>query len=751
MINLQVYIKSSTGKFEQIELFNDESVTLTQSIQNIKDISKIFTDFTKTFNVPASKSNNRILQHFYSPDVLNYNVGKKLEGKLFLNHQLFKKGKIELTGASLKDNKAHTYKLTFYGDTIKLPDLIGDDTLQSLPYLSNIEFEYNATTVKTYLQDGLDVFANGEEHADAMIIPLISHTKRLFYDSTQDVADSGNLHYGGSENKGVLFNDLKPALRIHYLIRAIEDKYNITFDTGFFNTSNSVYYDLYMWMHVNKGKLLVDTAGITQPPLVLVKDFLASNNASFDNPANILGDDYWQFRVPTDAPLQHRIDINVETDNTNYNVLLYNNGQLYKNTGLFNVSGTQRLTAYTGGLPADALSINAGFVGVFQIFIQSTEDADFNFTVNLTENIYEYAVSGEFGEVVDTTNGSWRINDQLTFTGQASSSDEFTFNATKHVPNMKVMDFLTGLFKMFNLTAFVDDKDIINVTTLDTFYNNSKNTWDITDYVDTKDTSVSRKTPYKGVKLQYEGLDTFFAIHHKTFFGTDWGTELYLSEDRLEGQTYEVSLPFEHHKYERLIDDDGTITDVQWGWSVNDDLESVIGKPLIFYPHKVSSGTAISFQESAGTKESLSNYYIPLNHRLPTTDSQTLHFSLEPSEYAIGADQTPFTKSLFRSYYETYILDSFNIRNRLYDLKAYLPLRILLNLSLADKVVIFGNLYKINTIKTNFSTGLSSLELINHISDFKFDPNVDVLADSVDKPFIYVDSTKVTVDNAVNV
>ena len=59
MLQLQLYIEG-----QEVELYKDESITLTQSIQDIKDISKVFTDFTKTFNVPASKANNKIFKHF---------------------------------------------------------------------------------------------------------------------------------------------------------------------------------------------------------------------------------------------------------------------------------------------------------------------------------------------------------------------------------------------------------------------------------------------------------------------------------------------------------------------------------------------------------------------------------------------------------------------------------------------------------------------------------------------------------------
>ena len=55
MQKLQLYIGT-----ERLELFKDETVSLTQTIQNVKDIKKIFTEFTQTFSIPASKTNNKI-------------------------------------------------------------------------------------------------------------------------------------------------------------------------------------------------------------------------------------------------------------------------------------------------------------------------------------------------------------------------------------------------------------------------------------------------------------------------------------------------------------------------------------------------------------------------------------------------------------------------------------------------------------------------------------------------------------------
>jgi hypothetical protein len=49
----------------QVELFNDEQINVTSSVQNISDISKVFTDFSQSFTVPASPHNNEIFEHFY--------------------------------------------------------------------------------------------------------------------------------------------------------------------------------------------------------------------------------------------------------------------------------------------------------------------------------------------------------------------------------------------------------------------------------------------------------------------------------------------------------------------------------------------------------------------------------------------------------------------------------------------------------------------------------------------------------------
>ena len=55
MRSVQVYIEG-----QRLELFQDEQIQVNSSVQNIADISKVFTDFSQSFTVPASSHNNAI-------------------------------------------------------------------------------------------------------------------------------------------------------------------------------------------------------------------------------------------------------------------------------------------------------------------------------------------------------------------------------------------------------------------------------------------------------------------------------------------------------------------------------------------------------------------------------------------------------------------------------------------------------------------------------------------------------------------
>ena len=104
--------------------------------------------------------------------------------------------------------------------------------------------------------------------------------------------------------------------------------------------------------------------------------------------------------------------------------------------------------------------------------------------------------------------------------------------------------------------------------------------------MDVNSSQVNSALPFREVVYTYKGLGTFLAKQHEQLFNKDWGKEEYKGSDGLilsEG-IFKNEIPFEHMKFERLIDlHTSSLKDIQWGFCVDDNQDSYIGNPLIFY------------------------------------------------------------------------------------------------------------------------------------------------------------------------
>ena len=180
MRQVVLYIKDKNNVYQQAEMFSDETISITSKIQDVKEPEKIFTDFTQSFNIPASKENNKILQHWYNANVQDgFDYRIKKDAILEVDYTPFKRGKIQLKKVVLKNGVPFSYSIVFYGNTVNLKDLMKDDELQQLDYLDNYNHTYNAGNVYLGFQQGLSL--NSTNYS--IIYPLITHTKRLYFDS----------------------------------------------------------------------------------------------------------------------------------------------------------------------------------------------------------------------------------------------------------------------------------------------------------------------------------------------------------------------------------------------------------------------------------------------------------------------------------------------------------------------------------------------------------------------------------------
>lgn len=703
MSKFQLYIGG-----QRVELFDDESVSLTQTIQNIRDISKVFTDFTKPFTLPASDVNNKIFRHYYRFNLVQgytFDARKKIDSKIELNSIPFRDGKIRLEGVNLVKGKPESYRVTFFGNTVNLKDTLKDDKISGLTWLNNFNLDYDAATIQSILtnNEGYKHIVDGTEYVAGVIVPLISNTVRLWYDSSPttnfpylnsdeevNVANGGNLYPttvgDATDVHGVYFEDLTYAVKAHLIVKAIEDQYeSIHFSDDFFDLTNGseAYKNLYMLCQNKEGRVFEDL-GIAER-LITGFPTVSANHIVTNNSRVII------FNLNPSQTVLGKWTINTQQTYPTFTVVLR--------------EGTEVV------FRREFLTQNSNIAIISQQLTNSTE----GYTVTI-ESESAFDITSVTFEGTDTSGN--------ILTSQTSTAIPITltkdFIISQNLPNMNVIDFLTGLFKMFNLTAYEVD-GIIHVQTLESYYT-AGTVRDITQFVDPQSMTIDKALPYEEIEFKYKDTGSIFANQHDQISNTAWGAINYVETGGLDSNNnkFDIEAPFAHLKYERLIDPNGganSLKDIQWGWMANENSESYFDSAVMFIGKYVSLPTSepirfLQTKTSQGGMISINDIWIPSNSVSldAATNAETINFGLEINEWTTGNN---FTQSLFEKYYRFYIAGIFNQAKRLTKITARLPKKFVINYTLADIVVINNDRYRINSITTNLLSGSSQLELLN--------------------------------------
>ena len=724
-----------------------ELITLTQVIQDVKEIDKIFTDYSRTFNLPASKKNNILFKRWYNPDIVGFDNQIMANARIELNHLAFKEGKIKLESVTMKHNQPSLYKVTFFGNTVSLSNLIGEEQLDNLSWLNNFNFDSSDSNILTALNTGLNKTVDSVSYTDAVIYPLLTHSQSYIYDTGGDYSNPVNVSASGSNltQRGVLSEDLKPAIKVSLIIKAIEQQYNLTFKTGGFFDSAAMT-NLYLWLHRDKGK-------IDYKKFKIVDDQAFSCATASSSIASI------PFLFPSSGSCTYLTGTNTtKFDNGTYEFVGSNDGDYFTNPAtpiwgykttvtptsatvlytiqIINVEKNEVVTELKGCLGARSLTAIFYTNG----FLSGATDAGY-FTLELGEKVklatkIIHTGTLTFGIVNQAEASIFPSSGPIMYSGVFTSSSTTIATGgdveiSEQMPEMKVLDFLRGLFKMHNLTAFVDLTGQIVVKTLDSFYSGG-DSLDLNKYINTDTHSVANTLPFTEIDFEYSEAKSILAQQFELTNNRKFGEVEFIS-DASKGETFKIEAPFEHMLFERLndINTGGTIsqTDIQYGAFLDDDLNPSIGAPLLFYGiYRENVSTPINFVEgttrttdgtlpTAGTtNSSLDDYWMPHNaNELGTTTTAptyNLNFGSEINSYTL-TDYSGINNSLFQLYYQNYITRVFNKRTRLFNYKAILPLNILLKLSLDDTIIIQERAFTINKMTTKLQSGETEFELLN--------------------------------------
>lgn len=776
MNKLELYIDSDGYEelnLQRLELFKDEEITITQTIKNNKDISKVFTDYTQDFNVPASKHNKRVFKFVQDSDLVGgINIGKKFKSEIRLNGQTFKKGYIVFRDVVFNNGLPSSYKLYFIGGLGKLKTLLGDTKIGSLDYSDlGVSVLQDFESVKQGLTMDRDDLRAGETDAtnpdsyEPLLYSLILAEGGHYYseDFTQpELKDfPKNLAYRDNTGTastqpvyGVAYNSIKPSMRMNTIIRAIEknslyfgEGKKISFSDDFFNnTSNKQWFDLFLLMHNKKGaikstensgksiisgwsettsSIACDSDGISiafsdkiyNAIDISTGEIVIENNTSPTSFGNGINKITYSF-TPTVNDVEYEIFLRNPFDDSD-DLLSVTDGK---------VKGAKDRIVEKP--PATFEAINGAEGHLFKLYAKS----DSLITINCSITIDWKFTSNPTDAVFET---------QISLGGQQS------IDTNTLMPDIKVIDFLKGAFSLFNLIGYEDSDGTIVVDSYDN-YKSSGNTVDITKYVDDKTVNMSLSMLYNNIDFKYKESEfknyttrseatSGSGFTNATLSGENvsvFGSRKVSSSVESADSSFTNSVPFQLMAYSRLkhstteasSDNDFDLTTrIQIGELVDFDDQEKDAKGIIYYPISVTQTGAtadvnggLAINDTATTDE-LNTFNIPSNtltlHNpaISGSETQSLWFSKEVSAWS----GIVCRNGLYENYHFDYVEPFFIPRNRRLKMTAYLPSYLLMTIELKDIIIYKNKEYRINSIKTNLQTGKSSFELEGFVTKDK--------------------------------
>lgn len=725
---VEVYVETvkGSGKYELLEGFDDESINMKIIAKDYNDLSKVFTPFSQSFTVPAQGKNGRILNFFLDTDVRKGNTSRLSNAKIYINKELYKTGQVSIVSGKRKFGLFENYVLNFSTGVPNLKELIGDDTISSLPI--SLPFLWSNANVYQFITN--PPIPGIIDNLPDIYVPLISNKRVWTY---SDVADTGvvnnNIRWVDSTiptngvPKAIDKSELRPAIRLNYIYNAIIQKYNLNVNCPIVNTS--AFKGIYV--HCTK-----DTGAQLPFPLTIPYHIVKVVGAPgvFNATVNTV---YNKIAVTTSNNSSTNVgEIFITTSNLTY---IFEGSDVNAKIKVYDMrAGFENSLLYTSeGLISKDSSDNESVI--FRVPIK-------NGTFGLsTTNPLSLRFEIEFDKLVSFS--SYRLSfretttaNLLVYLGQTHlmNIDNTLLNTIpleNLIPDIKVIDWLTSFFKMFNI-IIIESKgsdELLWLTPQDIVRKEK----DFTKYVEIDEDNIKVQKLFKVYNFTHKMPKYFSNVNYKkanessNTNSKEYGQLLFTATERFYDGEYKTDTVFSIVPQTTISD-----TNVQTQYAFDDsrpETDSVFtnlyqpnyGEFTVFYCNGIKdlqrnvNGTLtnISFAFREGTVNSKIDTYVKVG--ISDTDNvNTYTTSLGfQAEVNILPEQFVCLKNQFSNYY----LDQITLLNNPnflgYEFTAYLPPQEVKDLDVRDKLVIGEKSYLIQSADVDLTTGKTKLILNN--------------------------------------
>ena len=695
-----------------VDLYEDEDLPLTLSVDDFKNVAEKVQSYSKAFNLPATKRNNIIFDHIFeitrevvSAGGLLFNPYKRTQCVLKQDGFILFEGFLRLLDVTDKEGEI-SYNVNLYSEVVALADTLKDRAFRDLDF-KELGHDYNLTNIQATwnpLSAGVtytNPSTSGFRGSDTVKYPFVDWNKQLY------LGDSGNPVLTSLETA------FRPFINIKYLIDRIFEASEFTYESAFFNTTD--FEKLYMdfnWGGDNIPSSINDT-------YLARWNFNTAQGFPPPIPSNIGNNSFKEFHLipetitpsqaPSALPPNYNTTTNILTATTNneiydisYTFLLGKTSATSETIECQWLHNSTPINQQTIFFPAP--NTLRSYTGTLQIALQIGD-----------------TLSAQFKGDTDI-----RQNETFSSTCVFVQSSATISTTTLQVLRGEVgqWDFLKGLITMFNLVTLVDEDNPNNIliepytdvfiptaTAGNTLANRGiEHNW--TDKIDVSEmkltplTDLNKKTIFKFVE---DDDDYSFNQYKNQVGGHLYGSLKYNAGNEfniLDGEDEIVAEPFAATVVKPLMSQfPQFITPAIYARGSDETWEGFENSPRIMFDNGEVTLTSCTYfippQNGVGGS-AFENQFLQFSHLtdIPTSSaipSTTIDFHFGICQLMTGVgDATP--NNLFNLYWLPYYSELYNPNTRTMTIKVNLSPADINTFRFNDRVFIKNRVFRVNKI-----------------------------------------------------
>lgn len=657
-----------------VDLYKDETISLTRQVKDLQNLSTIFTDFTQSFQIPASDTNNGIFQNFFDENALtgSWNQNNGLDAEILIHGLPVFVGVIEVMEVSFVQGAPSAYSITFYGRSKKAIIDWGETTMREIDW-SDYDHTIDNSVVQSSWTGGLfsgDIVWDLKDYGYGFTYSEYPISNNLRKENTLD------------------FYDLRPSIRIRAVVEHLFSSIGITLSGTLL--SRSEFDTLYITPMAQAGPMVDRFAS--------QYGNVEANNSS---PQSLSVQPSWL---------------------VNWQPLPLGNNVVSDPSGSWNPSTFEYTIPRTGNYTFTFVitSVSNPSVQLNIKWVQNQKATSYNRSnltlqwVNDTQVLSINRLSrGDVIQLLYKTNGN--VNIEGTFRCISSPySLQPSVEMSKAFSNTKVVDFVNSFLQMTNAVLVPISDTEMELHNLVDWYNAAQ-IKEYTQFIDFQ-SITHRKVPIpKTVSFKHADANTYSHNYFESVYERPFGEVHYSPVVDFTSEEFSVETMFTVFPPTiiREVNKNGIYlrpTTLEWAGCYDQDIKPTQHDFILFHFRPPTANTYFYLDSVWLMTSPISSTFSDI-----TTNSYSCAFGLEST---LDGDMP--TNTLYLMYWHEYLSKLYSTRSRVVIVNAHIPVGEWINMQLNDTIAISGNYYKIQNITYDINKEYGTLELLTY-------PNVQIL------------------------